>query len=140
MTGMQNNDNLFADKEENGDENTDNPQEHTGTVFGSFLNEQGSGSSIGTGSSDQGIEPGEEGEEDEFLKDLPDDLPGDEFRDATNDAGGQSGNSGEPVGNLAGKYDTNSSSAGGSGTMDKGMGGKNNPKQGLVEEGPGPDA
>lgn len=127
---------------ENKTEYSDQIQEHTGTVFGSFADEsQGTGMSIGTGTSDQGIEPGEEGEEDEFRKGISGDSPGAGFNDATTtEAGGLRGNSGGPVGNLSGEYDTNSSSAGGSGTMDKGMGGNNQPPHGLVEEGPGPDS
>lgn len=129
------------DAKENKIDYSDQIQEHTGTVFGSFTDEsQGSGMSIGSGTSDQGIEPGEEAEEDEFRKGISGDSPGAGFNDATTEAGGQSGNSGGPVGNLSGEYDTNSSSAGGSGTMDKGMGGDNQPVHGLVEEGPGPDS
>jgi hypothetical protein len=117
-------------------DNKESLQENTGIVFGSFINDdQASDSSIGPGSSDEGIEPGEEDEEDEFRKDVTGSSPGAGFNNGTNEAGGLRGTSGGPIGNLAGKYDTNSSSAGDSGTMKK-----NKENKGLVEEGPGPDS
>ena len=127
--------------DDNAKDNSDQLQEHTGSVFGSFTNEdQESDSSIGSGTDDDGMNAEDQPREDEF-GDVNTASPGAGFNDQTNDDGSQRGNSGGPIGNLAGKYDTNSSSAGGSGTMRKGKGGKSKkPDHGLVEEGPGPDA
>ena len=116
---MVNNKKEFS--EEDKERNThDQPEQHTGTVFGSLDDE------------DQEDELPDDTERDDTGEENKGDVTGASagagFNDGTNDAGGQSGNSGGPIGNLSGKYDTNSSSAGGSGTMEKGPGGKTKKK------------
>src|SRR5438105_14808301 len=81
--------------------------QHPGTGFESINEEEEASNSIGSGSSDQGIEPGDE-DEDEFRRDVF--SPGAEFTNGINQAGGVTGNSGSLTGNLSGEYDTNSSS------------------------------
>ncbi|MEJ7738941.1 MAG: hypothetical protein WKF97_16065 [Chitinophagaceae bacterium] len=54
--------------------------------------DQSSDSSIGSGTSDQGIEPGEEEEEDEFRKNISGSSPVAGFIDETNADGSQRGN------------------------------------------------
>ena len=98
----------------------------------------GNGSSIGTGSSDQGIEPGEEEQEDEFRHSTPqaplanDDKIEEEY--AEQDPPGTHQEHGL-------NEEDDSANPTGAGTMDKGFGGINTqPSHGLVEEGPGPDS
>lgn len=107
--------NGFApNKEKNESDNTEQLPGHAETVSGSFDKEdQSSDSSIGTGSSDQGIEPGDEEEEDAFRKALSGSSPGAGFTDGIN---------------VDGETPRNG-------------GGLNEwPSKGLVEEGPGPDS
>jgi hypothetical protein len=101
---------------------------------------EGNGSSIGTGSSDQGIEPGEEEQEDEFRHSTPkaplvhDDEIAEEYADK--DTPGTRGEAGPGQGEG-----DESANPTGAGSLDKGFGGINTqPSHGLVEEGPGPDS
>ena len=100
----------------------------------------GNGSSIGTGSSDQGIEPGNEEQEDEYRHSTPkapllrDDEIAEEYADQ--DTTGNSNKS-----EILQEDKDDSSTPTGAGDMDKGFGGINTqPAHGLVEEGPGPDS
>lgn len=74
------------DDQNNKSNNSEQPQEPVGYDFGSLANkEQESNTSIGSGTSDQGIEPGEEGEEDEFQKGVLKGMPGADFTDEMNE-------------------------------------------------------
>jgi hypothetical protein len=94
----------------------------------------GNGSSVGTGSSDQGIEPGEENQEDEFRHGTPSAPLANDDDIAEEYAEGGPRKQDE-------QEDAESSESHGAGSLDKGFGGINTkPAHGLVEEGPGPDS
>lgn len=126
-----------GDEEENVNDNSGQLQQNTETPFDSSTSkDQVADISIGAGTSDQGVEPGEEEEEDEFRKDSS--LQGAGITDDNNEAGELRGNSGMYADNKGGEYDTNSSTGGDSGITEKND--KRNKSKGLVEEGPGPDS
>src|SRR3982751_2561444 len=109
---MVNNRKEFSDEDRERNDHSDQLQEHTGTAFGSITDED---KQAGLRSENEQEDIGEENN-----GRVSGASAGAGFNDGTNEAGGERGNSGGPIGNLAGEYDTSSSSAGGSGTMEKG--------------------